>query len=187
MREATVRRLAAGLVLLATASLLAACDPPASAANPGAAVVELPPARPDLPQPVRDTIDRLNAIAASGSYREMAAFADQTPDFRSNAAGWSHKDFWYLKLRAGDWPMAQMQKVLAFRPAEISSPEGRVLVWPYMAALHADAIDASAARDIDALAGRGEAEAMRAGAPWPGYSLGVRDDGRWLFFVEGAG
>ena len=36
-------------------------------------------------------------------------------------------------------------------------------------------------------AGEGQAQAIRAGESWPGYVLGIAEDGTWLYFVSGAG
>jgi hypothetical protein len=90
-------------------------------------------------------------------------------------------------MRTGDWPMAQMERLLALPHAVRPSARGKVYVWPLMATLQADQITPAVARDIDRLLGEGQAQAIRAGEPWPGYVLGIAEDGTWLFFVSGAG
>lgn len=92
----------------------AACDAPPSANPVGAAIVDLPPVHEPLPEAVEATIKKLREIGAHGSYREMARFADATPGFRSNSGSMAHKDYWYLKMRTGDWPMAQMEAAWLF-------------------------------------------------------------------------
>lgn len=185
---------AASLVVMALTA--GACEPPPTSAPVGAAVVALPPENEPLPLEVEETVRRLMAVAQDGSYRDMAKLADQTPGFRSNTAGMSHSEYWYLKLRAGDWPMAQMQKVLRYRPAVIDAADarnsgdgegGRVFVWPWMATLSPGEITLAAEREIDAMLGEGHGDAMRRGGLWQGYMLGVEEDGDWLFFVSGAG
>ena len=169
------------------ALLLVACDPPPEAVREGAPEVETPSVNAALPPAVDATVKTLLKLAEEGGYRDMAKLADQTPGFRSNNAGMSHKDYWYLKLRAGDWPMAHMQQVLEQDHAVVEAAEGRVFIWPALALVPLDQITPARAREIDALLGPGQAEAVRAGTPWPGYVLGIREDGTWLYFVSGAG
>jgi len=169
------------------ALLASACDAPPSAEPVGAAVVDLPPLREPLPDAVAETVRKLRDIAESGTYRDMASLADATPDFRSNNAGMSHKDYWYLKMRAGDWPMAQAEKLLGYSYTVADSPQGRVFIWPWMATLKPRQITPAAARDIDRLLGDGQAEGLRRGGVWPGYVLGIAEDGSWLYFVSGSG
>jgi hypothetical protein len=176
------------LSLLAVAALLsAACDPPPQAVREGAPKVETPSVNAALPPAVDATVKTLVKLAEAGSYRDMAKLADQTPGFRSNNAGMNHKDYWYLKLRAGDWPMAHMQKVLEQDHALVETAEGQVYIWPALALVRLEQITPAKAREIDALLGQGQADAVRAGAPWPGYVLGISEDGTWLYFVSGAG
>lgn len=171
---------------VAAAMALAACAPPqearfASTPVPASAMPD--PAR--LTPAAEATLARLRQAAASGDYREMATLASLNPDFRSNDAGWTHSAWWYLKLRTGDWPTRHLERVLAYRHGVRHTPDGRVFVWPYMAALEPGDITPAAARDMDELAGVGEARRMKAGDRWSGYSLGVREDGTWLWFSAG--
>jgi hypothetical protein len=167
--------------------LAAGCDAPASRTPVGAAEVEVAYAQPPLPDAVADTVRRLREISATGSYRDMARLADETAGFRSNTAGMSHQDYWYLMLRTGDRPMAQIERVLAYPYAIAETGEGRVYTWPRMATLRRTQITPAVARDIDRLLGEGHAAAMKAGGPWPGYVLGIAEDGTWLYFISGAG
>ncbi len=182
MRRA-LRGSLAGVIL---PCLLAGCEPPSRPVQ-GAAVVAPPPVVEPLPDAVTATVQKLKDIAATGSYRDLARLANATPDFRSNNAGMTHQDYWYLKMRAGDWPMAQADKLFAYRYAVADSEAGRVYVWPWMALLKPDEITPAAAREIDRLLGEGQAEALRQGAVWPGYVLGIAEDGTWLYFVSGSG
>ncbi len=179
-----------GSVWLAASAALsvAACDPPPDAAPKGAAVVETPaPQHEAMPEPVAQTVAELERIAREGSYRDLARLADATPDFRSNNAGMSHSEYWYLKMRTGDWPMAQVAKVLRYRFKVADSSQGQVYIWPYMATLKPEEITPAASREIDRLLGSGMADVIKAGAVWPGYVLGIREDGLWLYFVSGSG
>lgn len=178
-----LRPLIAGFCL----SLAAGCDAPAASGPAGAAEVAHPVAQPPLPDAVAETVRRLREIAATGSHRDMARMADETPGFRSNTAGMSHQDFWYLMLRTGDRPMAQVEQVLDYPWAVSETREGRVYVWPRVASLSRTEITPAEARDIEALLGEGGAAAIKAGEPWPGYVLGIAEDGRWLYFLSGAG
>jgi hypothetical protein len=178
-----MRAIAAAALLI-----LAACDPPPDTAPVGAAVVARPAAHHEaMPAPVAKTVAELERIAKDGGYRDLARLADQTPDFRSNNAGMSHSEYWYLKMRTGDWPMAQVARLLSYRFTIADSPEGKVYIWPYMAMLKPEEINSSAAREIDRLLGEGQAQALRKGGVWPGYVLGIREDGAWLYFVSGSG
>ena len=167
--------------------LAAGCDAPASGKPVGAAEVDVADVQPPLPEAVADTIARLREIVATGSYRDMARMAEETPGFRSNAAGMRHEEYWYLKLRLGDWPMAQVGKVLDYSYAVRDSQQGRVFIWPRIATLPAAGITPAVARDIDELLGEGKAAAIKAGEPWTGYVLGIAEDGTWLYFISGAG
>lgn len=167
--------------------LLAACDPPPEPVGVAASEAETSSVNTPLPRAVAETVETLLKLAEEGGYRDMAKLADQTPGFRSNNAGMSHKDYWYLKLRAGDWPMAHMQKVLEQDHAVVEAAGGRVYIWPALALVPLDQITPARAREIDALLGPGQADAVRAGTPWPGYVLGIAEDGTWLYFVSGAG
>ena len=175
------------IACIAASLLAAACEPPPVPVSVGTPVVDPPQAEAPMPSAVTATVEQLRKIGANGSYRDMAALADQTPDFRSNNAGMSHGEYWYLKMRTGDWPMAQMERLLALPHAVRPSARGKVYVWPLMATLQADQITPSVARDIDRLLGEGQAQAIRAGETWPGYVLGISEDGTWLYFVSGAG
>ena len=170
--------------------LAAACDPPPAPAPLGAAEVELAPppqAEMQLPPAVAATVAQLREIGTNGSYRDMAKLADQTPLFRSNNAEMSHRDYWYLKMRTGDWPMAQMERLLGLPHAVRPSERGDVYIWPRLATVPPDDITPAVARDIDRMLGEGQAEAIRSGEIWPGYVLGIAEDGTWLYFVSGAG
>lgn len=171
---------------MAPLSFAIACDAPARPPV-GAAQVEPPPVLAPLPDAVAETVRKLREIARDGGYRDMAALADATPGFRSNNAGMTHKDYWYLKMRAGDWPMAQAEKLLTYRHTVADTGEGRVYIWPWMAVLKPAEITPAAERDIDRLLGDGQSDAIRRGAPWPGYVLGIAEDGTWLYFVSGSG
>jgi hypothetical protein len=173
------------IVILAAAGL-AACDPPPGSGPVGAAVVEPPPKREPLPDAVQKTVAELQRIAREGTYRDLAKLADQTPDFRSNNAGMTHSEYWYLKMRTGDWPMAQAAKLLTYRFTVANSGQGKVYIWPWMAMLKPGEITPAAALEIDGLLGKGQAAQLRTGAIWPGYVLGIREDGRWLYFVSGS-
>jgi hypothetical protein len=175
------------IVLILAAAGLAACDPPPGSGPVGAAEVEPPPKREPLPDAVAATVAELQRIAREGSYRDLAKLADQTPDFRSNNAGMTHTEYWYLKMRAGDWPMAQAAKLLTYKFTVAPSDQGKVYIWPYMAMLKPEEITHAAAQEIDGLLGEGQAASLRTGAIWPGYVLGIREDGRWLYFVSGSG
>ena len=98
----------------------------------------------------------------------------------------SHQEYWYLKLRTGDWPMAQVERVLSYRHGVTETARGKVYVWPWFAALKPEAITPVAAREIDRLLGKGQAETLRRGEIWPGYVLGIAEDGTWLYFVSGS-
>lgn len=170
--------------------LAAACDPPQAPEQAGAAVVEPPPpaqVEAPLPLAVAATVAQLREIGANGSYRDMAKLADQTPLFRSNNAEMSHRDYWYLKMRTGDWPMAQMERLLGFPHAVRPSERGNIYIWPRLATVAPDKITSTVAREIDRMLGEGQAEAIRKGEAWPGYVLGIAEDGTWLYFVSGAG
>ena len=67
------------------------------------------------------------------------------------------------------------------------TPRGKVYVWPWLATLKPAAITPAAAREIDLLLGEGQADLLREGGLWPGYVLGVAEDGTWLYFVSGSG
>lgn len=166
---------------------LAACDAPSPPETVGAAVVAPPPVENPLPDAVAATVARLREIAATGSYRDLARMAAETPGFRSNAGGMSHQDYWYLKLRTGDWPMAQVERLLSYRYALTETPRGKVYVWPWLATLSGEEITPSAGREIDRMLGEGQADALRQGDIWPGYVLGIAEDGTWLYFVSGSG
>ncbi len=176
--------------LLAPAALLAmavACDAPLTAEAPGAAMVQLPAPLEPLPEPVQATVIQLRQISATGGYRDMARLADATPGFRSNAGDMSHQDYWYLKLRTGDWPMAHVGEVLSQPYGVTPTAHGNVYVWPSFATLPGEAITPADARAIDALIGEGQADLIRNGGKWPGYVLGIAEDGTWLYFISGEG
>lgn len=183
MRSSLRQRLAP----LALLALLAACEAPLASPKVGAAEVELPQPVETLPEAVIATVSQLRDISANGTYRDMAKLADATPGFRSNTAGMSHRDYWYLKLRTGDWPMAHVGQVLAQPYAVTPTAQGKVYVWPRLATLRGASITAADASAIDALLGEGQADAIRGGASWPGYVLGIADDGTWLYFLTGEG
>lgn len=166
-----------------------ACEAPAAPPPVGAALVKLPAAKPEphLPDAVVATVDRLREIAATGSVRDMVNLAEQTADFRSNLAGLDHLGYWTLKLRTGDWPMAHAEKVLEYPYAIAETRRGKVYIWPRLATLRGEDLTPIAAREIDRLLGPGQAAGVARGAGWPGYVLGIAEDGTWLYFLSGAG
>jgi hypothetical protein len=174
------------IVFILTAVALCACDPPPGSGPVGAAEVELPPKREPLPDAVAKTVAELERIAREGTYRDLAKLAEQTPDFRSNNAGMTHSEYWHLKMRTGDWPMAQAAKLLTYKFTVQPSDQGKIYIWPWMAMLKPEEITPAAALEIDRLLGKGQAALLRTGAIWPGYVLGIREDGRWLYFVSGS-
>lgn len=185
VRENRVRGYLASL--LPAACVLVACDAPKDAEPVGAAVVEPPPQVEPLPSEVAKTVDLLKRTAGQGSYRDLARLANMTRDFRSNNGGMSHTEYWDLKQRTGDFPAIQIEKVLAYPHTVADSAQGRVFIWPYMAMLKPEEISTTAAREIERLLGEEQAEEVRNGAMWPGYVLGIREDGLWLYFVSGSG
>ncbi len=180
-----MRALCASFVLATVA--FAACDPPETPAAETAVQDEAAVSGGALPDDVARTVRHLRDIARSGGYRELAQFASETPDFRSNNAGLSDREYWSLKERTGDFPAEQVGRVLSYPHAVADTPQGKVYIWPALAMLKADEITPADARDIDRLLGQGQADELRNGATWPGYVLGIREDGRWLYFVSGAG
>lgn len=167
--------------------MLAACDAPKSLDPPADAAVAPPSEHEALPAAVTATIQQLRDIAKTGSVRDLAKLASATPDFRSNNAGLSHLEYWNLKLRTGDWPMAQIDKLLTYKFKVANSDQGKVYIWPWMALLKPDEITPAAAHEIDRLLGAGAVDDLRKGGVWPGYVLGIREDGRWLYFLSGSG
>src|SRR5690242_7104046 len=107
-------RIACACVSIATASMLAACDAPKPPELSGARGVAQPQQHEPLPPAVAATIKQLHDIATTGGVHDLAKLASATPDFRSNNAGLSHLEYWNLKLRTGDWPMAQIDKLLTY-------------------------------------------------------------------------
>ncbi len=83
--------------------------------------------------------------------------------------------------------MAQAEKLLTYRHTVADTGEGRVYIWPWMAVLKPTEITPAAERDIARLLGEGQSDAIRRGAPWPGYVLGIAEDGAWLYFISGSG
>lgn len=167
--------------------MLAACDPPEAPAAEAASQSAAPFGAGELPRAVARTVRHLKDIAEHGGYRELAQFASETPDFRSNNAGLGDREYWSLKERTGDFPAEQVGRVLAYPFTVVATPEGKVYIWPALAVLKANEITPAEARDIDRLLGDGQANELRKGAAWPGYVLGIREDGQWLYFVSGSG
>ena len=176
------------LILAAIGIALVSCVQPSQGAhivvqNEPVAVerteIELPPA-------VVATRDVLEGIARVGSPWDMAKLARMTPGFRSNAGGLDHADYWYLKYRTGDWPMEHVAKVLAYPPGVEETEGGLVYVWPYMALKRASEITPKVHRDNEELLGAEAAQRVAIGADWPGYRLGIAEDGTWLYFYTGA-
>jgi hypothetical protein len=163
----------------------AACDPPPTVATAAAAVP--PPAQPQLPEPVRARIDQLREMAEQGDYRGLAKLADTQPGFRSNDGGMAHRDYWRLKVSAGDDPTKQLVRLLAGPPAVVDGVDGRSYVWPALATLRPAEVTPEIEERIDRMLGAGQGAAFRRGAPWLGYSLAIREDGAWLWFVNGNG
>lgn len=150
-------------------------DPVAAPASP----VELPPA-------VVETVGALTEIARNGSTWDMARLARATPGFRSNSGELDHADYWYLKYRTGDWPMEHVGRVLAYAPAVAELDGQLIYVWPYMANVAPNAITPKVRRDAEHILGAEGAQRFAAGAPWPGYRLGISADGVWRYFYTGS-
>ncbi len=169
---------------------LAGCNPPpASEASEAvaAANVAAPPTKQRLPAPVRAKVDQLKEIAGQGDYRGLAKLAAVQPDFRSNQAGMTPRDYWRLKASAGDDPTRQLVRLLSSSPAVVEGVAGRSYVWPALATLRPAEVTPAIEAEIDALLGAGQGASFARGAPWSGYSLAIREDGAWLWFTAGAG
>jgi hypothetical protein len=170
--------------LLALAA--AACDaPPVAIAT--AAIAETPPSSPQMPGPVRAMVDQLKQLADEGDYRGLAKLADRQPGFRSNDGGMATRDYWRLKVSAGDDPTRQLARLLAEPPAVVDGADGRRYVWPALSTLRPADVTPVIAERIDDLLGAGQGAAFRAGWAWSGYSLAIREDGVWLWFINGNG
>jgi hypothetical protein len=136
---------------------------------------------------VRARVDQLSEMAGRGDYRALAKLAAAQPDFRSNAAGMSPRDYWRLKVSAGDDPTRQLVQLLNQPPAIVEGVAGRSYVWPALATLRPAEITPEIEDEIDRRLGAGQGAIFRRGAPWSGYSLAIREDGAWLWFTSGVG
>jgi hypothetical protein len=164
----------------------AACDPPPEVVTT-AAVAETSPAKAPLPKAVLSRIAQLQEMAGQGDYRALAKLADMQPGFRSNDGGLAHRDYWRLKVSAGDDPTKQLVRLLAEPPAIVDGVEGRSYVWPALAVLRPAEVTPEIEGRIDQMLGAGQGAAFRQGAQWSGYTLAIREDGAWLWFVNGNG
>ena len=107
---------------------LAGCNPPPASETSeaiAAARVAAPPTKLRLPAPVRAKVDQLKEIAGQGDYRGLAKLAAVQPDFRSNQAGMTPRDYWRLKASAGDDPTRQLVRLLSGSPAVVEGVAGR--------------------------------------------------------------
>lgn len=178
--------------LLLAFALIAIAAASCGAPSPGERIVvqnepvQIEPAKPELPAPVIATLHDLKAIAAEGSTWDMARLARGTPGFRSNDGGLDHSDYWYLKYRTGDWPMEHLGRILEYEPAVVETEGGLVYVWPYMAVTPVRDMTPKVRRDIETLLGEDAAQTVSVGGAWPGYRLGIAEDGTWLYFYTGA-
>ena len=166
---------------------LAGCNPPPASEAPAGASLPPTPASPRLPAPVRALVDQLKDMAGRGDYRGLAKLAAAQPDFRSNDGGMTPRDYWRLKVSAGDDPSKQLVQLLREPPAIVDGVAGRSYVWPALATLRPADVTPTIAGQIDRLLGAGQGASFQRGAPWSGYSLAIREDGAWLWFTAGAG
>lgn len=164
----------------------AGCDRPGGGDTATASVI-VPAAPAVLPDAVQAMVNQLAIVATQRDWRAMARLAAAHANFRSNDGGMSARDYWRLKVSAGDDPTVQLGRLLIGSPAVVGSGPNRVYVWPALAALKPAAVTPQVERRIDALLGAGKGAAFKRGVPWPGYSLGIRADGAWLWFITGEG
>ena len=167
--------------------VLAGCNPPAESEVTAGASLPPTPASPRLPAPVRALVDQLKDMAGRGDYRALAKLAAAQPGFRSNDGGMTPRDYWRLKVSAGDDPTKQLVQLLKEPPAIVDGVGGRSYVWPALATLRPDEVTPAIAGQIDRHLGAGQGVAFQRGAPWSGYSLAIGEDGAWLWFTAGAG
>jgi hypothetical protein len=143
-----------------------------------------------LPEPTRETRDKLLTAARSGDIEQLRALMEAQPEPPSVSFGDPGDPIEYLKALSSD---AEGREVLAILLEVLES--GFVLieddtpndfyVWPYFAQYPLEALTPEQMVELFTLLTAADYEDMKSYGGYTFFRVGIAADGRWMFFVAG--
>jgi len=184
---------AAIAVALAPAAL--AQDAPATAEGAPQESVDAPlptifRAETDMPEPVRETRQKLIEAAKSGDLEKLRALMNEQPQPPAVSLGNPGDPIEYLKALSADADgreiLAVLLEVLESGFAHLGEGTSEELyVWPYFAEYPLQALTPEQLVELFTILTAADYEDMKSYGGYTFFRVGIAPDGRWLFFLAG--
>jgi hypothetical protein len=144
----------------------------------------------DMPEPVRQTRQKLIDAARSGDIEQLRALMKAQPEPPSVSLGDPGDPIDYLKALSSD---AEGREILAILLEVLESgfvhsqpgTANELYVWPYFAEYPLDALTPPQLVELFTLLTAADYEDMRSYGSYTFFRVGIAPDGRWLFFLAG--
>jgi hypothetical protein len=143
-----------------------------------------------MPEPVRETRQKLMEAARSGDMERLRALMEAQPEPPSVSFGDPGDPIEYLKRLSSD---ADGREILAILLEVLESgfvqvaPETaeELYVWPYFAQYPLEALTPEQLVELFTIVTSADLEDMKSYGGYTFFRVGIAPDGRWLFFVAG--
>jgi hypothetical protein len=143
----------------------------------------------ELPEAVAAKRDEILGVLKTNSIRKLVRLAEENSVFRSNYGDLRHYDHWYILKRAGIDPIIETGRILNESYGVKDFGAEKFYIWPGFAARTPEELDFSRlsfserARILD-LVGESGIERLKAGEPYPGFRMAIREDGTWVYLLQ---
>lgn len=144
----------------------------------------------NLPEPVQRMHDLIVEAARSGDPEALRPLMG-TANSRTQLSFGDPVDdpITFLKSLSGDGEgretLAIMLDLLALRPAEMTSQDGKLYVFPYFVAKNLDTLSPPEMVELFTVVTAGDFDSMREFGAYNFYRIGITAEGEWVFFVAG--
>jgi len=145
----------------------------------------------DLPEPVRQTRQRLLDAAKSGDIEQLRRLMEEQPEAPAVSLGDPGDPIEYLKELSSDPEGREMLAILlevletGFVHVEPGTAD-ELYVWPYFAQYPPDALTPQQMVALFTLLTAADYEEMRSYGSYTFFRVGIAPDGRWMFFLAGS-
>jgi hypothetical protein len=144
----------------------------------------------DLPEPVRQTRQKLIEAAKSGDIERLRALMQGQAEPPGVSFGDPGDPIEYLKALAAD---AEGREILAILLEVLQSgflhvgegTDDEYFVWPYFAQYPLNALTPEQLVELFTLLTAADYEDMKSYGSYTFFRVGIAPDGRWLFFIAG--
>ena len=190
--------LASGLVLVATAC--GGDDEPAAATTTSSSATTEPTrercsasgldddAEPQdgLPDAVARTRQEIVAAAVACDYDALSELAGDEFSYTFGRAEQPPGEYWRDLEARGEDPLRALVELLNVPYGTIDIEGAALYVWPSAFTYESwDAVPEEDKRALESLYDEEDFEAFETSGSYLGYRIGIREDGRWLYFIAG--